>query len=434
MKWPWTARPVIERSFTGPTLTLRDPALADFLGLSGSSDAGVHVNETSALGVTAFYRGVRLIADTIGSLPLKTYRDVDGQRVGVPSILDSPGGDFMTPYTWKQTVAAHLAIHGASPLLHAYNAAGSLAALIPLHPSLVAVEWDKGRQQRKFTVTMDGEARVYYPEDLTYVIAFTLDGIVGASPIRLERQALGTAIAGDKAAARMFANGLLVGGLVTPSEDLTEQQANDALIGLKSKLTGTQNAGDLVLINAALKVQPWTMTAEDAQFLESRQYQVEESARILGVPKELLSASGATSWGSGIQELVRGFSRFTLPAYTTPIEEALSRLLANPRFCEFEMAGLLQGTPAEEIDLLIRQVGAGLLTVDEARAVRNLPPLPSIPAPSAEVEQAINLATQAPSLVQNPGLPSLVDQLRALNGKPPLSEIPAAPDDNGGTQ
>lgn len=366
----------------GPTYTLRDPALAEFLGLGGSSDAGVAVNETSALGVTACYRSVRLIADTIGSLPLKTYRDDAGMRVGVSSIFDNPGGEFMTPYTWKQTVTAHLALHGASPLLHVYNQAGALAALIPLHPSLVAVEWDEGRQQRKFTVTVDGEARVYYPEDLTYVIAFTLDGVRGASPITLARNALGTAIAGDKAAARMFSNGLLIGGLVTPSEDLTEQQANDALIGLKSKLTGTQNAGDLVLINAALKVQPWTMTAEDAQFLESRQYQVEEVARLFGVPKELLSASGATSWGSGIQELVRGFSRFTLPAYTTPIEEALSRLLANPRFCEFEMAGLLQGTPAEEIDLLIRQVEAGLLTPDEARAIRNLPPLPAGPQPA----------------------------------------------------
>lgn len=382
MRWPWYARPVIERSYVGPTYTLRDPALAEFLGLGGSSDAGVQVNETSALGVTAFYRGVRLIADTIGTLPLKTYRDAGGVRSSVASFLDNPGGDFVTPYTWKQTVAAHLAVHGAAPLLHVYNQAGALAALVPLHPTLVGVEWDKDRQQRKFTVTVDGESRIYYPEDLTYVIAFTLDGVRGVSPITLERHALGTAIAGDKTAARMLANGMLIGGLVTPKEDMTEQQARDAMTGLKAKMTGTQNAGDLVMINAALQVQPWTMTAEDGQFLQSRQYQVEESARILGVPKELLSASGATSWGSGIQELVRGFSRFTLPAYTTPIEEALSRLLANPRFVEFEMAGLLQGTPADEIDLLIRQVQAGLLTADEARAIRNLPPLPvgNVPA------------------------------------------------------
>lgn len=399
--------------------------------MNGASDAGVRVNETSAMGVTAFYRGVRLIADTIGTLPLKTYRDAGGMRQQVASLLDDPAGGYMTPYTWKQTVVAYGVIHGAAPLLHVYNDAGALAGLIPLPPPMVTVEWDKDAQERRFTVTADGMQRVYGPADLTYVMFFTLDGIRGASPIQLARHALGTAIAGDTAAARMFQNGLLIGGLVTPKEDMTEQQANDALIGLKAKMTGTRTAGDLVMINAALEVQPWTMTAEDAQFIESRQYQVEETARLLGVPKELLSASGATSWGSGIQELVRGFSRFTLPAYTTPIEEALSALLARPRFCEFEMAGLLQGTPADEIDLLIRQVEAGLLTADEARELRNLPPLPSIPAASPEVEQALNLAAAAASLVQNPGLPALVDQLRALNGKPPLGP-PAAPDNENG--
>lgn len=361
---------------------MRDPALAEFLGLNGTSEAGVAVTESAALGVTAVYRSVRLIADTVASLPLKTYRDQGGVRQSVPSLLDNPGGEFMTPYTWKQTVCAYGALHGAAPLLHAYNEAGALAALIPLHPSLVAVDWDKDRQSRKFTVTIDGRQEVYWPEDLTYVIFFTLDGVRGESPIRVARNPIGTAIAGDKAAARMFMNGMLIGGLVTPSEDLTDDQALDALTGLKAKMTGTHTAGDLVMINAALKVQPWTMTAEDAQFLESRQYQVEEIARIFGVPKELLSAAGATSWGSGIQELVRGFGRFTLPAYTTPIEESLSRLLSNPRFCEFEMAGLLQGTPAEEIELLIRQKEAGILTAAEVREIRNLPPLPGDEAPA----------------------------------------------------
>lgn len=371
----------------GPTVTLRDPALAEFLGIGGGSDAGVPVTQTTAMGVTAVYRSVRLIADTIGSLPLKSYRDAGGVKTPVPSLLDNPGGEFLTPYTWKQTVTAYGALYGAAPLLHAYNQAGALAGLIPLHPSHVGVEWDADKGERRFTVTMDGQSAVYTPADLTYVIFFTLDGVRGVGPLTLARHAIGTAIAGDTAAARMFQNGMLIGGLVTPSEDMTEQQANDALIGLKAKMTGTRTAGDLVLINAALKVQPWTMTAEDAQFIESRQYQVEEIARIFGVPKELLSASGATSWGSGIQELVRGFGRFTLPAYTTPIEEALSNLLSNPRFCEFEMAGLLQGTPAEEIELLIRQMEAGILTADEVRSIRNLPPLPAGEAPAVPDNQ-----------------------------------------------
>lgn len=420
--------PAETRSHTGPSFSLGDPALMDYLGLAGRNDAGVPVTESSSLGSAAAYRSVRLLADTVAAMSLKSYDDSeDGTRERVPSIFDNPGGHFLSPYAWKQLVVAYMALHGATPLLHMRNGGGGLEWLLPLHPSMVTVEFDPTTSRRLFIV--EGAPRTYTEADLTYVMAFSRDGIRGASPISLCRNAIGTGLAGDQAAARMFSSGMLIGGLVTPGDDVDPDQAAEALAGLKARTTGVRNAGDLALVNVALKIQPWTMTSEDAQFIETRQYGVEEIARIWGVPKELLSASGATSWGSGIQELVRGFARFTLPAYTTPIEEALSRLAsiyATPAIVEFEYAGLLKGTPAEEIDLLIKQVGAGLLTTDEARAIRNLPPLPSISEDSTEVQQALQLVSAAPSLVQNPGLPALVDQLRVLNGKAPL-QPPAEP-------
>lgn len=376
----------VTRSAVGPSYSIGDPALADFLGLGGSNDAGVSVTESSSLGVTAVYRSVRLIADTVAALPMKSYRNVDlDRRERVASIFDNPGGALLTPYAWKQLVVTYIGLHGAAPLLHIYNGAGALDSLFPLHPSMVTVEYDQATHSRLFKVRSDGGTQVYTEADLTYVMGFSLDGIRGASPISLCRNAIGTALAGDKAAARMFSSGLLLGGIVTPKEDLDEDQAEAILSGLKAKVSGVRNAGDIAIVNASLEFSPWTMNAEDAQFLESRQYGVEEVARIFGVPKELLSASGATSWGSGIQELVRGFARFTLPGYTTPMEEAFSRLLSNPRFVEFEYAGLLKGTPQEEINLLLAQVAGNLITVDEARAIMNLPPLETPqPTPAEE--------------------------------------------------
>jgi HK97 family phage portal protein len=375
-----TATAAVEtRSFVGPELGLSDPALADYLGIGGLNDAGVPVTETSSLGSPAAYRSVRLIADTVAAMPMKSYRDADGRRETVASIFDNPGGALLTPYAWKQLVVTYMALHGAAPLLHVYNAAGALDSFLPIHPSEVTVEQVRGVHGRRFKIPAL-RAEPYTEAELTYVMAFSRDGISGASPISLCRHAIGTALAGDQAAARMFSSGMLIGGLVTPAEDMDPTQATEAITDLKARTSGVRNAGDIVMVNANLKVQPWTMTAEDAQFLESRQYGVEEIARIWGVPKELLSASGATSWGSGIQELVRGFARFTLPAYTTPLEEALSRVLARRSapgtLVEFEYAGLLRGSPADEIDLLIKQVDAGLLTPDEARAIRNLPPIP----------------------------------------------------------
>jgi HK97 family phage portal protein len=392
-----TAGAAESRSLVGPELGLSDPALAAYMGIGGLNDAGVSVTETTALGSAAAYRSVRLIADTVAAMPMKSYRDdTDGRRESVKSIFDNPGGSLLTPYAWKQLVVTYMALHGAAPLLHIYNQAGGLDSFLPIHPSAVEVEYDQAAYGRRFKVTVGGRTSVYTESELTYVMAFSRDGIVGASPISLCRHAIGTGLAGDKAAARMFSSGMLIGGLVTPAEEIDPDQALEAMTDLKARISGVRNAGDLVMVNAALKVQAWTMSSEDAQFLETRQYGVEEIARIWGVPKELLSASGATSWGSGIQELVRGFARFTLPAYTTPLEEALSRLLsrrsAPGTLVEFEYAGLLKGTPADEIDLLIKQVDAGLLTVDEARAIRNMPPLPKKPA--------------APSADDSPGPPS----------------------------
>ncbi len=96
-----------------------------------------------------------------------------------------------------------------------------------------------------------------------------------------------------------------------------------------------------------------------------------------GIPRELLNESGASSWGSGIQELVRAFARFTLASWTTRIEQRLSRLLPDSQFVEFDYSSFLQPSPEIEINLLLQQVAAGLITVNEARAIRNMPPLPA---------------------------------------------------------
>lgn len=377
-----------ERSYDGPSYNLGDPALAEYLGLAGRNDAGVSVNESSALGFTAVWRAVSIVSGTIAGLPLKTYRrDDQGNRVQVPSVFDNPGGRFFTPFEFKELVLVHLLLHGNAYLLHVYTEAGTLDSFFPLHPSMVSVRYVKDAGFL-YDVTADGTSKTYTADDLTHIRGMSTEGLKGLSPIAVARNAIGTGIAGDKAAARMFSSGMLIGGLVTPDESLTEEQATEAITGLKSKLTGTANAGDLVLINASLKVQPWTMTAEDGQFIQTRVHQIEEIARIFGVPPHLLGQTEKqTSWGTGVQEQNRGLARYTLAPWTSRIEERFSQLLAQPRFVEFDYSGLLQAAPEIEIPLLIQQVQAGLLTIDEARKIRNLPPIetPSSPEqPPAE--------------------------------------------------
>lgn len=394
MRWPRRNRP------TNTTYSIADPVLAEWLSLGTPNYAGVNVSEHSALGVSAFWRGVCLISGTVAGLPLRTIRDVEGTRTRVASFLDDPGAPVgLTPFAWKETVVAHAVLHGTAYLAHVFNGAGSLAGLTPIHPSAVTAEWDDTRPGgKRFTATLiDGRRVEYDARTMTQIMGLSLDGLRGLSLIEVARNGLGTAIAGDRAAARMFSNGATFAGLVTPDEDLEEGEAKAIKSSLDAKIAGWENASSVAVVNRKLTFTPWTMSQKDAQFLESRQFSVQDIARWLGVPANLLMDPGAVStWGTGVEIQNRGLARYTLAPWTSRIEQALSRLLPAPRFAEFDFAGLERPTPEQEIRLLIEQVDGGLLTVNEARHIRNLPPVeggdvlrgqsaPSEPAPSEAV-------------------------------------------------
>lgn len=363
--------------------SVSDPKLLELFSLGTPNYAGVQVGEYSALGLSAVHRAVSLISSTVASLPLKTLREVDGVRTRVPSLLDNPGGpNGPTRFEWVETVMLHLLLHGNAFLLHVRNGAGTLAALEPIHPLCVNVAWETtssgSRTGRKvFEVTLDdGTRRTLTEAQMTHIPAMSLDGLRGVSPIWIARNSLGTAIAGDNAAAKLFANGALYSGLVSSDDDISEEEAVTIKTSLNKDAGGWQNANELLVVNRKLKFTPWTMSMEDAQFLQSRQFQIEEIARWFGVPPHLLmQTEKQTSWGTGVAEQNRGLARYTLTSYTSRIEQRLSRLLPAPRFVEFDFAGLLKPAPEQEIPLLISQVQAGLMTVNEARRMRGMDPI-----------------------------------------------------------
>jgi HK97 family phage portal protein len=358
--------------------SISDPRFSEWLGLSHTTLAGVAVTERSSLGLTAVFRAVGLIAGTVAGLPLKAYTETAGIKTRAESFLDNPNGpDGLTPFEWVELVLTHLLLHGNAFLAHITNGAGAVIGLEPIHPSCVTINPVAEPWRKEFEVSLaDGTTQTLTPFDLTHIPALGTDGVRGLSPITVCRQAIGTGLAGDEAAARMFGSGMLIGGLVSSDEALTKEQAEEVKAGLKAKLAGVDKAGDIAVVNANLKFTPWTMSAEDAQFIETRAHQIEEVSRIFGVPPHLLGQTEKqTSWGTGVTEQNRGLSRFTLMSWTSRVEQRLARLLPEAQTCEFDYAGLLQGSPQEEIELLLAQVNGGLLTLDEARAIRNLPPL-----------------------------------------------------------
>lgn len=376
------------------SISIGDPALADYFGYGGKVLAGVTVDESSAVGLTAVFRAVSIIAGTIAGLPLRSLRDTpDGERERVPSWLDRPSGPTgpYTQFEWVELVMVHQLLHGNAFLRHVYSGSDALVGAIPVHPAAVTVRpiqtaeelaeygGPGGTFRKWFEVHMaDGSVQKLTEADMTQVPALSTDGLCGIAPIEAHRQALGTGIAGDRAAARLFGSGLLLSGLVSGDEGLSQDEAAEAYAALKEKMAGSDHAGDFAFINAQLKFTPWSIPPADAQFIESRVHQIEEVARIFGIPPHLLGQTEKqTSWGTGVAEQNRGLARYTLMPWTSRLEQRLSNLLPNGTKAEFDYSGLLQPAPEVEIPLLINQVAAGLLTLNEARRIRNLPPLPA---------------------------------------------------------
>jgi HK97 family phage portal protein len=359
-------------------MPITDPRFIQWL--TGAASDGAALTEASALTLSAFYRGCLVVSGSIGGLPLRTLRDVEGSRTRVNSMFDNPGAVVgLKPYNWKQIQVLHQILWGDAFLRHIFNQAGALVGMEPIHPSCVKVEWDRSAEGgKRFSFKDDDGTLVELDaKGMTQVMGPSLDGLRGLSLLTLARRSLGGAIASDQAAAKMWRNGMMLAALVTPADDMDDEDDIEAAVAeMNAKMGGVENAGMLRAVNRKVKVDPLSMPLKDAQFLESRQFSIQEAARWLGVPASLLMDPGAVStWGTGVEIQQRGLARFTLPQYTIPMQEAYTAALRGERFTEFDFAGLERGSPQEEIGLLLQQVAAGVMSKEEFRHIRNMGPM-----------------------------------------------------------
>jgi HK97 family phage portal protein len=402
MRWPWSRRPAVDDAGEAAlsaiepapaaavephnNVALPESIVAAMLAAGGGNYSGVHVDESTALGLSAVYRAVSLISGTIAQLPLRTLRERAGRLDRVPSVFDDPQGavNGLTRFEWVETILIHLLLHGNAYLLHVYNGAGALLALMPQHPLCVEVYWPRPEDERWpvgnrwYRVTdIWGRQTIHDATTLTHISAQNLDGLKGLSPLTIARNSLGTAVGGERSAARLFSQGAMISGMAVPDDDLEDEELKTAKAELNRHLLGWENAGRIAVVNRKLNFTPWTMSAADAQFIQSRQFSIEEVARWFGVPPHLLmQTEKQTSWGQGVNEQNRGLGKFTLSPWTSRVEQRLSRLLPPQRWCEFDFAGLERPNVETEIDLILKQVEGGLITPNEGRALRNLAPLP----------------------------------------------------------
>lgn len=358
-------------------ISISDPAAFPLFGVVPSL-SGVNVNEVTALGNAAVQRCVAIIAGGIASLPLGAVHQEGGLTLPAQCLwLDNPVGP-LTRFELVETTLMHMLLHGNAYLAHIRGGAGQLLGLNPIHPTAVQIDLDPQTNAKTYRVTLiDGSQRVFDDSNLTHVKWLSLDGIRGLSPITLARHGVfGTSIAADQSAAKMFKDGALMSAIATVDEAVSEEDAKAIADGLRRRAAGVSNAAEIAFINRNVKITPWSLSNEDAQWLQSREFQKSEVATWFGIPETLVGLSEKqSSWGTGITQMHRAMVTWTFSQWTARIEARLSLLLPDNETVRFDYKGLLAPDPEKEIALLCQMVAGGILTQNEARQRQNLPPI-----------------------------------------------------------
>lgn len=367
---------------------LTDTRLSQFASGGSTSNSGESVTIGSALGLSATWACVNLLAGTIASLPLMIYRtDSSGVRTVAKDhplywvLHDSPNYDQTAVDFWE-FMAACIELHGNAYAEIQSRPSGEVYSLTPIAPDTVSARrLENGDISYRWT-DETGVAREETQSRILHIRGFGGGPLGGASTLSVCRNTFGAAQATDKAASTMFANGALPSGVLSTDKTLTAPQRKDAEELLTQKFVGALNAGRPMLLDNGVTWTQLTISPEDAQMLESRKFSGEEICRLFGVPPAMVGYGDKSSnWGTGKEQDVLGFQKFNLRRRLKRIEQALMKQLLTARdrldgiTIEFNLEGLLRGDSEARAAFYKSGLNDGWLTINEVRAIENLAPV-----------------------------------------------------------
>lgn len=370
-----------ERGLESPAQPLTSAALSEFLGGAGPSDAGVPVTETSALRTPAVWRAVNVIAGVSSALPMPTYK-VGTKERQTSDLLANPHPD-LTPVELWRFAYTYRVLWGNGYIQKIRDGARQIRELWPISSNRVQVERERPSDENPsgkwFWVTDDwGAVHRRSPYDILHIPGLGYDGLTGCSPVRMASQGIGLAQAAEKSAARLFGSGNLVGGVLQTEQRLDEDQAGRLKARWKARMSGVHNSHEIAVLDSGASFKPVAMPNVDAQFLESREFENAEIARIFGVPLFLLmETSKSTSWGTGLEQQAQGWVTFDLnPTWLTPTEQRVTKeLLPSSQYAKYQMGGLLRGDSQARATFYRAMRDVGAYSANDILDLEDKPPL-----------------------------------------------------------
>ncbi len=357
-----------------------------FFRLGGrASSAGVVVSETAALNTMVVVACVRILAETLASLPLPVYQRLEPRGRDVARfhslyrVLHDEPNPRMSSFTWRERVMAHLALRGNHYSL-IERQRGDVVALWPVHPRYVTPYIDDaGTLRYRVQSGNTGVTREYAARDVLHVPGLAMDGLVGLSPLAQMRQAIGIAVAAEDFSGRFFANDMTPSGVLKHPAQLTDV-ARGNLRSSWEELHG-QGRGGLAILEEGMDFTPLSIPPEDGQMLETRRFQVQEFARYFRIPPHLLAdVERSTSWGSGIEQQNIAFVVYTMRPWLVRVEQEINRKLIpederERYYAEFNVEGLLRGDLATRKEFYATGRQWGYLSANDIRDLENKNPI-----------------------------------------------------------
>ena len=357
----------------------------------GGSTSGKRVNERSSMQMTAVYSCVRILSEAVAGLPLHFYRYTDngGKEKAADHPLyfllhDEPNPE-MTSFVFRETLMTHLLLWGNAYSQIIRNGKGEVIALYPLMPDRMNVERDsKGQLYYEYTVSMDdaptvkGSTVVLPPTEVLHIPGLGFDGLVGYSPIAMAKNAIGMAIACEEYGAKFFANGAQPSGVLehpgTLKDPARVRESWQAAFG------GSHNANKVAVLEEGLKYTPISVPPEQAQFLETRKFQINEIARIFRVPPHMVGDLEKSSF-SNIEQQSLEFVKYTLDPWVSRREQSMARSLLTAEekkqyFVKFNVDGLLRGDYQSRMNGYAVGRQNGWMSANDIRELENLDRIP----------------------------------------------------------
>ena len=351
---------------------------------SGTSTSGQNVSVDKSLHLSAVWACVKVISETISTLPLKIYeRKPDGSKIiatdhPVYQILCRKPAIDLTPARFMQMIPASICLRGNSFSEKLYFKK-EFVGIKPLLPQYMNVgSDDTGRITYKYSDPVTKTEREIPRENILHIRGFSLDAAVGLTPIQFGADIIGSALATHEAASNVFKNGLQNSGFITSSMPLNPEQRT-ALRSNLQQFMGSKNAGKVMLLEGGFDYKGITINPETAQLLESRSFSIEEICRWFGVPPVIIGhMEKQSSWASSIESLYTQFLITGLRPMLVNIEQEIGRCLLDNDdryFAEFAVEGLLRADSNGRASYYKQALQDGWMNRNEVRAKENLPPV-----------------------------------------------------------